>query len=185
MFYKVFYLGIGLVLCKIFYNLYYFLLTRHFFNKYEDYLKNKEDWYIQENRLRIISIFEKAGLTDSYQPNAQPLGHGYVSTQNISVFENLSVQRKDVVAIVYSRFKESMAIYKARMIEAINPIYWTEMFVFLPKTILLYLGLNAKSLTIKIFQIIWWLINFVSIIVGIFFNKEFKEFIEWIKNLTP
>lgn len=40
----------GIIILKVFYNTYYFLLARKFLKKYEEYLTKREDWYITENR---------------------------------------------------------------------------------------------------------------------------------------
>lgn len=178
--YKILYFGIVVVVSKVLYNFYYFLLARYYLKKYQAFLDTKKDWYIQENRQKIISTLKKAGLEDTYLPNVEPIGYGYVSTAGISVFKNLSLLRKDVCQIVYGFLKEAVAVYKSRMIESINPVYWIEAFIFLPKVIFQYLGLSAKGLVVKIFQVIWWILTFVSLVVGIFFNETFTE---WIKTL--
>jgi hypothetical protein len=171
---------IFIVLIKVVYNLYYFISVKRYFKKYQEYIDNKKDWYIQGHRQKIIKIFEKANLRDCVIPNIEPMGYGYVNTNGISLFNNIAILENDIATQVVKYLKESEYVYKTRMFDAINPVYWIESFVFLPKIILQYLGVKIEGLIIKIFQIVWWLIVFVSTIIGIFFNENFSN---WIRSI--
>jgi hypothetical protein len=175
---KTIFLIILIVLIKIVYNFYYFISVKKYFKKYQEYIENQKDWYIQGHRQKIIKIFEKANLKDYAIPNIEPVGYGFVNTSGIPLFNNIAALREDIATQVVRYFKESEYVYKTRMFDAINPFYWVESFIYLPKNLLNYLGVKIESVAIKIFQIIWWLIVFVSTIVGIIFNESF---ISWIK----
>lgn len=166
------------VLLKVLYNAYYYLLAKNFLKKYEEYITNQKSWYITENRQRIVHVFKKANIIDNSFPNVQLVGYGYVRTGSISMFDNISSLRKDVVECVFTGFKEAKAVFKNRIIEAFNPIYWVELIIYLPKNILTYLGITGGSLIVKISQIIWWSLGLLGAIVGIFFNKEFMGWIQ-------
>ncbi len=166
------------VVIKVLYNVYYYFLAKKYFAKYNQYLQNaiddKSDWTIQENKHKIISIFRRASLKDFDLPVIEPGGFGYVKTMKISLFDNLPLTREDIPSIVVQLFRESIGVFRSRMVDAINPIYWLESLVFLPKKLFSYLGVSADSLIIKIFQIIWWLVCATGTIIGIIFNSEFR-----------
>lgn len=169
-----------ILVTKILYNLYNFSVTKYLYKKYIEYIKGSKSWFIKEHKQRIINLFQRAGIKDSYQPNVELAGYGMVSTGNVSVFQNLSVLRKDIVTIINGDFREAIGIYRQRMLEAINPFYLIESFFQLPRLVLEYLGIKPESVFIKLFQLLWWTIVAISTLIGIFFNREF---IVWTNNL--
>lgn len=181
MFIKILLLFILILIIKASYNLYYLFSIKKYFNKYCDYLNNHKDWYITRNKQKIVALLKKANVKDSFLPSAEPIGFGYVQTGNFSVFDNLALIRVDVVRTVGQFLKEAEGVFLNRLKETFNPIFWFELFIFLPKNIFNYLGIKEKSFIINFFQLFWWLLNLVSIIVGIFFNHEF---ILWVNNLN-
>lgn len=178
---KIIYIFIGLVFLKILYNTYYFLLARKFLSKYEDYfLRDPKSWYIRDNQQRIIAILLKANIKDNFLPFAEPVGFGYLQAGQISVFNNLALRRDDVIQNVYSMIREAKTIFKSRIIDSFNPLCWLETFIYIPKIVLQYFSIDTNSILIKIALILWWMLNLISIVVGILFNKEFMF---WLKSL--
>lgn len=55
-------------------------------------------------------------------------------------------------------FHDSLGVFKGRIKESLNPIYWIEFLIHLPKNILLYFDIPSKSILIKITQIFYWVI---------------------------
>lgn len=165
-------------ICKILYNAYYYYLAKKYLAKYnqyvQNYVDNESDWSIQENKHRIIGIFQRAGLKDSNLSFIEPGGFGFVKTVNCSLFDNIPLINKEVLSLVVQFFKESIGIFKHRMFDSINPVYWVETFIFLPKKTFSYLGMSADGLLIKIFQVSWWLVVAASTIIGIIFNPELR-----------
>ncbi len=53
--------------------------------------------------------------------------------------------------------RSSLAIFLNRILESLNPLYWIDAIINLPKKALLYLGMSPESVFIKLFQIIWWI----------------------------
>ncbi|MBI2032336.1 MAG: hypothetical protein HYT09_01695 [Candidatus Levybacteria bacterium] len=170
---KILILTLFLVSLKVLYNLYYFWTAERYYKEYKEYVKDSKSWFIKEHRQQIVKLFKKAGLEDTNQPDVEPIGYGLVSTGSFSVYRNLALLRNDIVIIINGQFREALGIYKQRIFEAFNPIYWVEQLIFLPRIIFSYLGIKSTNVIVKSAQLIWFLIGAVSIIVGIFFNKEF------------
>lgn len=181
MFIKILYLFVAVILLKILYNVRNLIWTQIYLSNYEEFLTKQKGWYIQEHRQKIIKLFKMAGLENFLIPSAEPMGFGFVNTGGFTLFENLSVLRTDVAAMVIKCFKEARGVYRSRIFESLSPIYWIESVVNLPKNILKYLGLKSESIIIKFFQIIWWAMIFVSTVISIFFNENF---VSWCKNLN-
>lgn len=170
---KVLILILIVLVTKAIYNLYYFFWAKYYFNRYLKYLDDHKDWYITRNKQKIVNLLKKANIQDSLLPATEPIGYGYIQTGNFSVFSNLALIRKDVARIVGQFLKEASGVFFNRFIETFNPIYWLEFFIFLPKNIANYLGFNGEGIGGRILQFLWWLLNLISLVVGIFFNHEF------------
>ena len=70
---------------------------------------------------------------------------------------------KDIRFIVPTQkaFKNAIGVFKGRIFESINPKYWIDCVLFLPKNLLMYLNVSAESIFIKIFQLIYWLFGII------------------------
>lgn len=169
----------ALFFLRVIYNLYNFWLTKYYYKKYVEFVKNSKSWFVREHKQKIVSLFERAGIEDCTLPNTELAGYGFVRTGNFSVFRNISILREDVVTVINGNFHEAIGVYKQRIIDTFNPFYWIESFFQLPTSILKYIGLKPQSIIVKILQILWWLIVAVSTVVGIVFNSEFVNWLSY------
>ncbi len=170
---------IFLLLYKIVMNSYYLITLNYYYRKYKTYIKDSDSWFIREHKQKIVNLFKRAGTEDAHQPQTEPAGYGMLRTASFSVFQNLTVQREDIVIIVNGDFREAMGVYKQRILETLNPFYWIELFISLPTTFFEYLGFKTDNILVKILQLIWQIITFISVVVGIVFNQEFMI---WLQN---
>lgn len=122
-----------------------------------------------EKKYEIVELFKKAGLSDRYFTQMVPIGLGHGTARNITLFDNIGTPDPDIVLLLITYFKEAAGIFKKRIFDSLNPIYWIEFLIFLPQNIIYYLGLNKDSKNIQIFtkvlNIIWWII---SVLIGVF-----------------
>ncbi|TRZ77356.1 hypothetical protein D4R87_02865 [bacterium] len=167
---KIIYIVLVIILTKVIYNIRNLFWIKRYLSKYESYLSNNKEWYIQENRQNIVKLFEKANLKDAHISSIEPAGYGLVRTGQYSLFNNPTLLREETVKLVYRYFKESQEVFKNRVMESFSIFYWIELLVYLPKEILKYFGLNVDSLIIKFFQIIWWFVCAAAIITGLIKN---------------
>lgn len=178
---KIIILFVIIICIKVIYNFYYFLLAKWFLKKYKYYIEeNRKDFYISNNRQRIVQLFKKSNIKDTHRSHVESLGLGYVGTSSISLFENISGLREDIVNLVFANLQEACSVFRSRILESFNPVYWGELIIFLPKNILVYLGVKPEKIIIKIFQIFYWIIGVISVVIKIFLNNEPTD---WINNL--
>lgn len=141
-----------------------------------DFLSDKS-YRIDEHKLQTIDLFKKAGVKDSQTPISQPVGYGQVANFNASVFQNFPMAQKVIAGPALEMFKNAIGIYKTRMFEAINPLYWIDLIIFLPKNLLAYIGLDSEATAFKLWNVfltfIWWAICTVVTL----FQPEIKDFI--------
>lgn len=157
------------------------LHTKLILNQYREWLKTKK-WKFVQKRSVFIALMKKANVSDSLLPNVQPVGYGQIVTANISVQKNFPSDRNDLFQITFGMFYEAIGIYKKRIIETFNPIYWIELIIFLPKNILTYLSVKSESIIIKLVQIIWWIIGIIFTVLLTIYKNEIIEFIRSLLN---
>lgn len=147
---------------KIILNIYRLTRTLFYYCQYKRYLK-KRNWHFKEYEKNIIKIFKAAGINDSYKSVLEPAGYGKLRAMNVSVFNNLSAVVDDVPILVKGMFHKTIGVYKSRILESINPFFWFEFIIFLPRHILEYLNVNPKNVAIKIVQIIYWILSIINL----------------------
>ena len=172
-----------IILIKVLINFQKYFRCKLLFRKYKTYMKNPE-WEFLEFQPQIVSLLKDAGIEDSMVTVVQPIGYGNLQSSHVSVFSNISNRRSDVVGMVQGKFHQALGVYRSRIFESVNPLYWIEFFINLPKRLLTYIGVPAESIVIKILQLLYWVI---ALIVGFVFGiyKPDLELLikNWINNL--
>jgi hypothetical protein len=131
----------------------------------EDEQKKREgieagNW-IQENQIEIKNVVSKTGLHDQKKSYMQSLGLGYAQQQNVSALDNILFLNADIMELAREIINRAKGFYKVQALKSFNPLFWIEFFVFLPKELLEYFGINEEakvgSIIIKIFQVFYWI----------------------------
>lgn len=138
---------------------------------------------IDEHKMQAIELFKKANIPDSQMPVTQPVGFGKVASFNASVYHNFPMAERAIAEPTLLMFKNAIGVYKSRIFEAINPLYWIDLIVFLPKNLLTYIGLNMDNASSKLWNVflsfVWW--TFCTLVT--IFQPEIKQYIvEFIRN---
>ncbi len=135
----------------------------------------------EEYRSEIISLFKKANISDEYIPITQPTGYGCTSTQNASVFSNFPSKHEKIAPIILKMLDDTVGIYRERYKEALNPLYWIDVIIFLPKNLITYIGLSLETPAFKLCNIlasaIWWILLFLLYLFG---NDLYQYIFEFI-----
>jgi hypothetical protein len=158
---------------KLIVNCQRYIRTRIYFKRYKKYIEDPT-WDFHEYKHQFIKLFKDAGINDSLVPVVNPVGMGLVQTANVSFFSNVNITREDIVNLMIKSFHEAIGVYRSRIIETFNPLFWLEFVVFLPMKIFKYLSLNVEKRGYKVIQVIYWLF---SILIGLvsFLNENFRE----------
>ncbi len=127
---------------------------------YEEYIKNPSSQAFHEKKCEIIGLFQSAGLRDPQVPLVQMVDPMHIVRGNYSVFDNLTVLKPEFISAMQALFLESIGVYKKRVSNSINPVYWLEVIFFLPEKIINYFGMSNGSQTIaivsKTLNIVYW-----------------------------
>ena len=164
-------LSFSIIVYKLVINFSRYRQVKQEFERYKEYLKDSK-WEFTQHTPKIIKLFQDANVKDNVVHAVEPVGYGQLLTGNVSVFNNIANRREDVVESVYSKFHQSIGIYRSRMWDAINPLYWVEFILMLPKQLLSYLGVKPESVGIKVAQLIYWFVGLVLGLLGSAYKNE-------------
>lgn len=170
------YLFIILCMMKILINLNKYILTKYYFNMYNKFL-TRNIWQISEYKQQILKLFKDTGMKDSYFAS-YPIESGFPMPTTISHFENFLNRRDDIVQRTSSCFYQSMGLYRSRILETFNPIFWIEYIIHLPRELFKYIGIAEESIIIKISQFIYWLIISIFSVLYALYKPEVDIFIK-------
>ncbi|KEI75922.1 hypothetical protein [Clostridium botulinum] len=154
---------IFLFLYKLVSNISYFFRIKHLYEGYSSYIKG-ENSNFTTNKKEIINLFKKAGIKDSYIPASAPLGFNQIATYKASIFTNILTLTNETIFAVSGMFNEAIGIFRYKIFETFNPLYWIDLIIFLPKNMFEYLGVGSEKVLVKIFQIIWWIVSPLAIL---------------------
>lgn len=77
-----------------------------------------------------------------------------------------------------SKYVHATSVFLSRIIECFNPFYWIELIIYLPKSIVNYLGFSSNKLFTKVLQLIWWIFTPLFLIFR-------EKIIDYILKLFP
>lgn len=175
---KVFIVITVLITLRIVINVYYFYSCKKLQKKYKSYISGEiPASKINELQPRIQEVFKKASVNESILPMIIPAGYGQVFTTNIPVQHNMQNMRVDVIGNIEKMFSEAIGVFRNRIVESINPIYWIEVIIFLPSRIFNYLGAKEKSVAKKIAQIVYWFISSCIALALSLYPEEIRKFL--------
>lgn len=164
---------------KLIINLTKYIRCRRYLTLYFDWLRDKKDvgWKVTERKSQVIRLFKDAAIEDVSVPHTQPIGYGHIQAGNVSVQMNFPNNRQDIADYTISMFHQAIGTFKARMLETVNPIYWIETIVMLPKATLTYMGIKPEHVSVRILQLIYWMAAATVTAVYSFFKPQLVDFI--------
>lgn len=143
-------------LYKLIANFSRILLTKHYREKYLQYLaERREDFNLHSHAVK--KLFSAADIGDCNLQICEPVGYGRLLTGYTSLFENMAVPRNDAAQLMLNCFSKAEGTFHTRLIECFSPLYWTECLIFLPRKVLSYLGVKNDGFLSRLFQILYWL----------------------------
>lgn len=176
---KLLILFISLVVIHAIYNLINFLRYNHIetllIGNYTNNVKLNTKAKIHKNE--ILNYIKNAGVKDKHINAIESLGYNQIASGSVSIFDNILNTRVDIANNVRNLLLEAKGNYWSRFINSANPFYWLKIILYIPKYLLSYLGLDAGSVFVKIFQLIYWAIGIIFTIIITVFTDEIKTLI--------
>jgi len=160
-----------LVLYKVISNAVRYRQVKHYLVVFERHLK-EPSWEMDEAKLKVIALLKGAGVQDAIVPVADVVLPGLVRRGKLSVFNNLPTLRDDVYPLAGSMLHQAMGVYRGRVFEALNPLYWIELALNLPRHVVGYLGVPAQSVLTRVLSVIYWLGASIFTVVYALYKPE-------------
>ncbi len=174
---------IVIIIYNILLNFYRIHRCKKLLDKYTLWVSG-EDNNFEQDKAEVLFLFKKANIKDSVLPVSQPIGFGNIASFTTSVQANILKKIVGVVPLIFDMFDESIGCYKFRLRQCINPLFWIEKIIFLPKSFFLFIGLNLENSALKLcnilFSLIWWIFLFFVFLFGDNLYIKIKEFISQI-----
>lgn len=185
---KLWFIPIGVVLLKAVLNI---VNAAYLHSRYRLFL----DWIgddsveklkqLRESKTRTIALMKQAGISDMGLPISQPMGFGQVANMTIRMFEQYPSRIKAIASSTAEAFEVAIGTYKGRAIDAINPLYWISLVVYLPTRICSSLGAKADSIPVKILQGLYWLAAAIAGSLLVFAKPAVVAFLrQWLDKLS-
>ena len=175
------YAFLAIILFKTLLNIFRYFNNEYLYKKWLEYfeklLKEEECAEYISYTHAIQQNFKNANVSEPCVPEMEPMGWGYAARVTIKAFDNIFTNNKRNVQYVNNAFLEAKGIYRTRIFEAFNPWYWIKLVLFLPKNIISYLGLETNNIYTRIFQLLFWIIDSILVVV---FKDEIATFIKGI-----
>lgn len=179
------YIFLGIVVVKFVMNFANLIQCSRYLARYEQYIK-EPTWGFVEHKHHIVKLLKGADVSDSTVALVEPVGFGLIRRGQVSVQENITATRKDVVGLSIEMLHDAIGVYRSRMSETFNPLYWIEFIIHLPKQTLRYLGAAPESVVIKIAQLVYWAVSVILCFLFALFRPEIETLIKgWLTRLTP
>ncbi len=139
-----------------------FYRTSHIYKEYNLWIEGKPNRFVESSE-EAISLFQKAGLKNIYITVIESFGPSGGRPINIRLFENLTKYDIHTTQITRDYFLKALGVFNRRCINCLNPLYWIEFILFLPKHLASFFNAKPESITTKIFQVVWWLLAPIAI----------------------
>lgn len=150
---------LGIICIVLSTNLYKWYRTNKICNLYVEWLaKSEVPFNIHHYKSEVLSLV--AVIPPKRIAYSQLLGYGQIANGQAYLMDQFPSRREDYAPAIVQTMEEAIGYYKFQVRQCINPIYWIESFVWLPKRLTTFLGLNSELKAIKLvnlfFQLIYW-----------------------------
>lgn len=171
---KYIYVFICLIILKFILNLLHYLESFRLEKIWYSYFAKNNVNAITYTK-HIQNLFKNAGLKDNNQPFTMPTGYNQIVNTTCSIYDNIFSKLGNITVLVQRYFLEARGIYRKRMFDSFNPLYWLDLIINLPKNFFEYLGLDTETIFTKIFQLIYWIVNSVLLV---YYREQILKFIQ-------
>lgn len=138
------------------------LRTVFYEQKYKKYIKREINNFALYTT-PANKLFKQAHVKDMAITRVESVG-GYLRAGDVSVFDNISVRRDEVIEAVLRSFSEAKGTFRMGLLECFSPLFWIHTVVFLPIKLCEFMGLSEKKVLSKILQVAYWFLTPIFII---------------------
>jgi len=131
-----------------------------------------------QSKNEVTELINGANVSNYTIPWTQPAGFGLINTMQPSVLGQFPSRIESFATTMTKMFIEAIGVYEGRMRETFSPNYWIQCVIFLPKKLLVYVGLPPENVIIKIMQMFWWLACLVGSVSFTLFKDNISAIVK-------
>lgn len=166
---------------KIIINFVNWMQLKYYKSEYLLFLGGKNNSQkLTESKQKFRSLIENANVDDSHIPYTEWTGYGHYATINASVLRNFPHNDAQIASLTISKIDEAIGVYKSRVFNTINPLYWIQLIIYLPRRVLFNLGYKKNNFFVKLLQCIWWIVSGISAFLYSLYKTEIDTTIKSI-----
>lgn len=154
----------------------YYRLSK-IYNSYVSWLTNHSSTNVARNRSVLKKLITHAGVSNPSLPTVEPMGWGQLASYKINVLDNFPSNREDIAIITFRTIQDALGVYENRIWASINPFSWVRALVFLPQSIIGYLGLSTDTVLTKLLQLAWWAVCSAFALVKVLYADKMNQII--------
>lgn len=150
------------------------------YDSYFHWLMDHSSTKVIRKRSALKKLIAHAGVSAPFLPTVEPMGWGQLASFKIDVLGNFPSNREDIVKITCLTIQDALGVYKSRMWASVNPLSWVHALVFLPQSIISYLGLSTDTALAKFIQLVWWMLCSVFALAKAAYTDKINQIISVI-----
>jgi hypothetical protein len=178
------YIFLAIALFKFVNNFAKYHRCKWYLKQYGEYIK-QPSWKFDQHQPQIVKLFQDAGIEDVLVSRVAVVGMT-IQTSQASAFQNLAVREQDVPSVVSTLFHRTIGVYRNRLFETVNPLYWIETIIYLPREMLKYLGVSSENVGAKLLQVVYWIGGGITGVAFVWYRPDLKNFVdELVKRAFP
>jgi hypothetical protein len=116
----------------------------------------EKEWLLQSHE-RLKDLLKSAKVEDIVIRAERNVAYGNIEVYNASVLESFPSKQPRVSFLTLKLIHAGLGVYKDRMRNSFNPLYWINSIIFFPRALFSYLGMDSDKLATKILQGLWWI----------------------------
>lgn len=125
---------------------------------------------LRESKSRVLILFSSAGVPDKKVPFHQIVGD-CDCTGLVSVFSEYPSAADPFSYYALEAFDVSIGVFKQRMVDSLNPLYWLSLIVYAPSRFFALCGTSSDNAAVKVIQALYWVLS-AAVAFLLFFEKN-------------
>ena len=135
---------------------YSFWQLNKLYQRYVFWIRGNTTVNIARDRSALHKLIAHAGISERVVPRLHHLGYGRAYQVELGVIDQFPSNDPEMVEASTLLIQFALGVYRDRMKNAFNPLWWLDTLIFLPRAVLTYLNISAESIIVRVGQLAWW-----------------------------
>ncbi len=168
-----------LIFIKLIINVYRLARTKLFMEKYTNWiLSETRDYSMTEFKSEVVELWKAAGIKNCSFVRLEDIGYGNAIQIQEFLFDHFPSIYEDMAFLTKRSFHEAIGVYKKRIIESVNPLYWIMVIIDWPQKLTDKLNLHLKQGLVNVFRLVWWVLGLIATLYLSLYPEHVKIMLE-------